>query len=305
MNQEFINNIDNYIMEHRYRLINSILVYENGEIVFERYYNKFNESSRNNIKSIWKSILSVCVGICLDKGYIKSLDEPIMNYLPEFSYNIHPYHKKILIRHLLTMTSGIYWNSGAHYHCPMFEQLIRSKNWCEHISDINMAHLPGSKYVYKEWDVALLSAIIGKATGMTSYEFCNKYLYQPLEIASGEWSKSRCGVCYNVMNGEIGSDLSARDIAKIGFLFYQKGFWNNERIISEKYIEMALTPSPQNAGYGFLWWLSDKGYGGRGFGGQELNVYTEQNIIAVIQATATPSSKSYGDICAGIIGYNL
>ncbi|MNI99850.1 hypothetical protein D3C73_1590400 [compost metagenome] len=62
-----------------------------------------------------------------------------------------------------------------------------------------------------------------------------------------------------------------------------------------------LTPSPQNKGYGFLWWLFENGYGGRGFGGQELNVYPQQKIVTIIQATPTPSNKRYHDLSAELI----
>jgi CubicO group peptidase (beta-lactamase class C family) len=301
MNIEFLNNLDDYITEHRYRLVNSVIVFQNSELVFERYYNKFNSESRNNIKSVWKSILSIVLGISIDKGYIKSVDEPIMKWLPEFAQNNHPYHKKITIKHLLTMSSGIHWNGGVHYHCPMFEQLIRSKDWLSHLSDIDMADLPGSRFVYKEWDIILLSAVIGKATGMTAYEMCNKFLYQPLEIKSGEWAKSICGINYNVIKGEEQSDLSAKDMAKIGLLFLNKGVWNKQQIVSESYIRQALTPSSVNIGYGYLWWLFGENYGCRGFGGQEINVYPKDNMVTVIQATPTPSSKSYGDISENII----
>jgi CubicO group peptidase (beta-lactamase class C family) len=309
---ELLNSIDDYIKQKRYRLVNSVLVYKDNELVFERYYNKFNQDSKNNIKSIWKSILSICAGICLDRGYIKSLDEPICNYLQEFNQNIHTYQKLITIRHLLTMTSGIYWNGGIHYHCPMLEQLFRSKNWLEHLADIAMADVPGTKHVYKEWDVILLSAIISKATGMNTYDFCKQYLYQPLGIKSGEWAVSPCGISYTIIAGkEENSDLSARDLAKIGLLFSNNGVWSGTRIVSEGYIKQALTPTKYiiqsltptklDKNYGFLWWLFDDGYACRGYGGQEINVLPKQNLVAVIQATPTSQSKSYGDIFTKII----
>jgi hypothetical protein len=69
--------LDEYIAAHRYRLINSVLVYQNGEVVLERYYNKFTPESRNNLKSVWKSIISLTMGICIDKGWVNSLDETI------------------------------------------------------------------------------------------------------------------------------------------------------------------------------------------------------------------------------------
>lgn len=311
MDEHLLNQLDDYIKAKRYRLINSVLIVKNGKIVFERYYNKFSKHSRNNIKSVWKSILSITAGICLDKGIIKSLDEPIGKYLPEFSCNIHPYHKLITIRHLLTMSSGIYWNGGIHYHCPMLTQMMRTGDWIAHIADIDMNSVPGSNFQYKEWDVMLLSAVIGKASGRSASEVTQEYLYQPLEISSGQWPQSPCGFSYTVMKGEEQSDLCARDLAKIGMVFLHDGMYNGKQIVSAEYIRQALSPANTFAidsassaqivdstshAYGWLWWLFADSYGCRGFGGQEINVIPDKQFISVIQATPTASSKSYGDI---------
>lgn len=306
-----LNQVDDYIRQKRYRLVNSVLVVKNGRIVFERYYNKFNENSRNNIKSIWKSILSIVTGICLDRGVIKSLDEPIGKYLREFAQNIHPYHKLITIRHLLTMSSGIYWNGGIHYHCPMIVQMMRTNDWISHIADIDMNSVPGMYFQYKEWDVMLLSAVIGRACGGTAFDIAKEYLYEPLDIASGRWPQSPCGFSYTVIKGEEESDLSARDLAKIGMLFLENGKCNGNQIVSSEYVKQAVNSSYTNASigsssgnnnaYGFLWWLFPDGYGCRGFGGQEVNVIPDKDFVSVIQATPTPSSKSYGVINDNIL----
>lgn len=301
MNLTFLNQLDAYIVEQRYRLVNAVVVYENDELVFERYYNKWGPNSPNQIKSVWKSILSLVLGICLDKGMIGSVDEPVYHYLPAFSEGIHPYHKRLTIRHLLTMSSGIYWNGGVHYHCPMLEQMFRSRNKVEHIAEVQMKALPGTLYAYKEWDVVLLSAVIGKACGTLSWQLCDKYLYQPLGIKSGQWTQTKCGVDYPSYGEDNTSDLTARDLAKIGLLLLHGGEWNGEQILSKEYINAAITPSDVNPDYGFLWWLSNKGYHGRGFGGQELNVYPDQKVVTVIQATVTPSNKRYPDICDNIL----
>lgn len=304
MNDKFLETLDEYIKQRKYRLVNSVLVYRADELIFERYYNTFNQESRNNIKSIWKSILSICVGICIDRGMIKGTDDFVMDYIDEFSQNIHPYHKLIRIHHLLTMSSGIYWNPGIHYHCPMFEQLKSSRNWIGHISDVAMASVPGTNYVYKEWDVILLSEVIKRAAGKSPYEICREFLYEPLGIKSGVWPQSPCGVCYTITDGEEDSDLSARDLAKIGQLFMNGGNYKGEKIVSGGYVKQALTPSCCNKGYGYLWWLFGNHYGCRGFGGQEINVYPQEELITVIQATPTPSGKEYGDITKRIFGEN-
>jgi CubicO group peptidase (beta-lactamase class C family) len=299
MNMEFLNDLDNYLKIKQYRLVNSVLVYENDELIFERYYNKGGENKTSPIMSVWKSLLSLTMGICMDKGLIQSVDEPIGHYLPQFNMNIHMFHKFITIRHLLTMSSGIYFNPGIHYHCPMLEQMRRSSDWISHIAEVQTTDYPGTKFVYKEWDVILLSALIGKACGGTAWDIAGDHLYKPLGIRANQWLMPKSGINYNIDKDEY-DELTARDMAKIGLLTLHGGKWNGQRIVSDEYIKSAVSPPSANGGYGFLWWLSGYGWHGRGFGGQELNVYPDKNIVAVVQATVTPSSKSYGDICENI-----
>lgn len=311
MDSSILDGLDHYIKQKRYTLVNSVLVIKNGSIVFEKYYNSYTENSRNPIKSLWKSILSILTGICLDRGIILSLDEPIGNYLHDFKGNNHPYHKLITIRHLLTMSSGIYWDGGVHYHCPMMDQMMRTNNWTSYLADIAMERVPGMNFHYKEWDIMLLSAVLGKAYGGTSYDIAQKYLYEPLSITSGIWPQSPCGLSYSVMKGEEETNLSSRDLAKIGLLFLDNGLYKGERIISADYVNQAVkrafhhtsigSTSSSEDSYGYLWWIYPDGYGGRGSGGQDLTIIPYCNYISVIQATPTTSAKSYGDIVQNVL----
>ncbi len=305
MNKDFANHLDEYIKIKRYPLVNSVLVFENDELVFERYYNKSDENKSHPLMSVWKSILSLTFGICLDKGLIRDIDTPIYRYLPQFAQNIHVFHRLITVRHLLTMSSGIHFNPGTHYSVPMMEQLRRSGDWISHIAEVRVTDMPGTRFVYKEFDVILLSALIGKVCGGTAWDIVNEDLYKPLGINAEKWLTTKCGINYNVdvLKNQY-DELTARDLAKFGLLMLHGGIWNGKRIVSEEYIKMAVSPSETSGGYGFLWWLSDKGYHGRGFGGQELNIYPAKKTVAVIQATATPRSKSYGDICDGLVWNN-
>jgi CubicO group peptidase (beta-lactamase class C family) len=135
--------------------------------------------------------------------------------------------------------------------------------------------------------VILLSALIGNP-----WEICKEYLYKPLGITSGKWTRSGCGVDYPSWGEDFTSDLSARDLLKIGRLMLEKG----KGIVSPDFIGASVRPSQASEKYGFLWWLEEDSFHGRGFGGQELNVCPENKTVSVIQATVTPSSKSYGDV---------
>ena len=300
MNNDFAASLGDYLKIKRYPLVNAVLVYENNEIVFENYFNDFNPKSRNRIKSVWKSILSATLGVCIEKNIIGGVDEPICSYLPQFNNGGHPFHKHITIRHLLTMSSGIYWNGGAHYSCPMFAQMTESDDWVSYIADINVTHYPGTFFQYKEWDVILLSALIERASGRPAYDICEKFIYSPLEINGERWTNIN-GIDYPSSGEDGTSDLTARDMIKFGTLYLNGGAWENNQIIPENYVRQSAAPAEANEGYGFLWWLSDNGFGARGFGGQELNVYPKLKTVAAVQAKITPRGKSYTDICEKLI----
>jgi len=300
MNTDMEEKIDAYIAGHRYRQINSVLLCRDDEILAGCYYNGFHADSQNPIMSVAKSILSICAGIALDRKDIPCLDEPVYKYLPEFGEGREPFHRMITIRHLLTMTSGIYWNGGVHYHCPMMKQLRDSGNWISHIADCAVVDIPGTKYNYKEWDVILLSKLLDRACG-DLYDYIDANLFKPLEIESTRWYQSPCGVYYSVGDGsETGNEtefkLTAVDMMKIGQLFLHGGRYGEKQILSEHYIRQALSPLKCNKNYGFLWWIWAAQYGCRGYGGQSITVIPDKHAVIVTQATPTDRGMGYSDV---------
>ena len=296
--------IDNYIKRKKYRQINSVLLWRNGEFVSNCYYNGFDENSRNVIKSVAKSITSAVAGIMIDKGLLKSVDEPVYKFIPQFNEGRDLHHRMITVRHLLTMTSGIYWQGGVHYHCPMLDQMFRSDDWIGHIADIVVVDIPGTKYLYKEWDILLLAEVLNYISG-DLYEFTNQNLYKPLGIESKGWFQSASGTYYTIGNNDKNeklSDLTAMELFKIGKLFLDNGVYEDKQILSKKYIDMAIAPSPAESGYGFMWWRGDEWYGCRGYGGQSITVVPKKKLIMVTQATPTARGMGYHDLIWDIIG---
>ena len=296
--------IDNYIKRKKYRQINSVLLWRNGEFVANCYYNGFDENSRNVIKSVAKSITSAVAGIMIDKGLLKSVDEPVYKFIPQFNEGRDLHHRMITVRHLLTMTSGIYWQGGVHYHCPMLDQMFRSDDWIGHIADIVVVDIPGTKYLYKEWDILLLAEVLNYISG-DLYEFTNQNLYKPLGIESKGWFQSASGTYYTIGNNDKNeklSDLTAMELFKIGKLFLDNGVYEDKQILSKKYIDMAIAPSPAESGYGFMWWRGDEWYGCRGYGGQSITVVPKKKLIMVTQATPTARGMGNHDLNWDIIG---
>ena len=280
--------------------LNSVIVWQDGQLQAECYFNGFTAESRHNIKSVVKSILSIGIGIAQDQGLL-NVDDKISKYLSEFNEGRDLKHTLIRIKHLLTMSSGIFWQGGVHYHCPMMDAMRRSRNWLDYIADCKVTESPGAVHNYKEFDVILLSAILSKVTG-DAFDYINEKLFKPLEIYNERWIKSPDGVYYSPAldkEEEAVSALTAREMLKIGQLFLQKGIWNGKQIISKEYIEAAISPSSQNSNYGYLWWLGEGWYGCRGYGGQAVTVFPEQNKIVVTQATATSRPLAYEDIWFG------
>ncbi len=296
--------IDNYIQRKRYRQINSVLLWQNGEFLAKCYYNGFDENSRNVIKSVAKSITSAVAGIMIDRDLLKSVDEPVYKFIPQFNEGRDLRHRMITVRHLLTMTSGIYWTGGVHYHCPMLDQMFRSENWIEHIADIAVTDIPGTRYIYKEWDIILLAEVLNHISG-DLYEFTNQNLYKPLGIESEGWFQSASGTYYTVGNNDKNeklSDLTAMEMFQIGKLFLENGIYKDKQIISKEYIDMATAPSPAQSGYGFMWWRDNQWYGCRGYGGQSITVVPKKKLIMVTQATPTARGMGYNDLIWDIIG---
>ena len=292
--------INELVKSSHHPQLNSVLVWQDGQIQAECYFNGFTAESRHNIKSVVKSILSIGIGIAQDEGLL-NVDDKISKYLMEFNEGRDLRHRMITIKHLLTMSSGIFWQGGVHYHCPMMDAMRRSRNWIDYIADCKVTESPGAVHNYKEFDVILLSAILSEVTG-DAFDYINEKLFNPLEIYNERWIKSPDGVYYSPAldkEEEAVSALTAREMLKIGQLFLQKGIWNGKQIISKEYIEAAVSPSPQNSNYGYLWWLGEGWYGCRGYGGQAVTVFPEQNKIVVTQATATSRPLAYEDIWFG------
>jgi CubicO group peptidase (beta-lactamase class C family) len=255
------------------------------------FHPHFQHSDLHTMQSVSKTVTSVTIGIAmLRKEFSAELDAPILKYFDHVA-NVDDRKRRITLRNLLTMTAGLEWNEDVAYNDPKNSaDVMESKHdWVRYVIDQPMAAEPGRQFVYSSGVTQLLSHIFKKVTGKNVDEYAAEYLFKPLGIRY-HWKHSPTGL----PDTEGGLYLSSPDLAKIGFLFLKNGMWYGQQIVSPEWVNASTTAAVsakdegQDWKYGFQWWLQPYGksperyaWAARGFGGQELRVAPELQLITV------------------------
>lgn len=220
---------------------NALLIYQKGVLVYKNYFDKPVE--KIEAMSATKSIVSVAMGILLDKKFIDSLDQPVYTVYPEWKQG----NKKLItIRHLLNHTSGLQNVTNAGVEVEVAPDIIQLA-LCAELDDT-----PGANFAYNNKSSNLLSGIIERTSGLKLDMFLSKHLFDELGITDFEWRTDDKGNPY----GMAGLIIYPEDFAKIGLLMLNHGKWNGKQLISENRIKEMLTPSEKNKNYGLQWWLT-------------------------------------------------
>ena len=273
------------------RRMHTVIAIQNGKVIFEEGDTK----KLINCHSARKSIMSILFGIAQDKGYLKlneTLDELGIN---ESKNPLTETEKSATIRDLLMCTSGIFLKAEAEH------------DWADDIRPKRGQYKPGDYFFYNNWDFNVLGIILEQKTGMSIGQFMEEYLAKPLEME--EFSTKN--VVYNSpwpVPNKTNSDypvfwiyMSARDFAKVGILISQDGIWNNQQVVSRKWLDESLHPyslldsykdlyNPYEA-FAYSWWLDNntKTIWADGYGGQFLCINKPKNLI-VVQRNFTGNS---------------
>ena len=293
--------------------IHSVLVARGGQLVFERYFKgldeipddifgrrvanvAFDADTLHNVKSVSKSVVSLTVGIALDRGLIRSVDEPIFSFFPELADLRTPEKDRLLLRHALTMTMGLKWveatpDTGDEDNDE--SRMHRAADPCRYVLDLPTTAPAGQEFFYNTGALTLVSAIVRKATGRPLDELARAALFEPLGIAGVQWSRVKGDT-----DAGGGLRLRPRDMAKIGQLVLSGGRWNGRQIVSREWIETSTAPKIKaiadgfNGRYGYLWWLARSRVDGRevewfaaqGRGGQYIRVVPDLDLVVVVTA---------------------
>lgn len=261
----------------------AFLIIKNDTIQYENYFKGYDKTSVVPSFSMAKSITSILIGCAIDDGLIKSVDEPITNYLPELKSNGF---EKVSIKHVLQMTSGIDYNEN--YYNPFSD--VASSYYGRHlrkqITKMTLKIEPGRKFEYKSGNTQILGLILEEVIKpKTITQYLQEKIWQPIGMEyDASWSidKKKNGsektfCCINAR---------ARDFAKIGRLYLKKGNWNGKQIVSENWVKESTKQDTINGSkwyYQYQWWLPTKkgDFMADGFLGQFIYVNPSKNIIIV------------------------
>ena len=263
-----------------------LVLVQNREIIVEKYWNGYNDSSLSNSFSVAKSITSLLIGAAIHEGKIASVNDPVGKYLPEFNEGEKA---KVKIVDLLTMSSGSNWNES--YANPLSEttELYYGTNVYKTATRVNIVKPPGTYHAYKSGDTQLLGLIVEKATGKSLSVYAAEKIWQPLGAEHAAlWSidkpngneKAYC--CFN---------SNARDFARLGQLMLDSGKINGRAVIDSAFFRKSVAPCkiidennmPCNY-YGYQWWIipgrQDIFYA-RGILGQYIICIPARNMVIV------------------------
>jgi CubicO group peptidase (beta-lactamase class C family) len=267
----------------------AFIIIRNDSILYEKYFNSHTRDAYCKSFSVSKNFISALVGIALDEKLIQSVDDPVVNYIPEFKSNI--YLSSVTIRHCLSGTTGFPANNGGTFPWHDNVKVYYSSNIPRLLSTLKYETKPGSFFQTEEYSSCLLGLVLEKATKMTVSQYLSQKLWKPLGMEySALW------VLDNENNGlEVAmSGLTARpiDFAKFGCLYLKNGTWNNKQIISNKWIHESTAPDTNSLSYwdgGYYtdtWWgtLKRDGtyeYSANGHFSQRIYIAPAKNSVIV------------------------
>jgi CubicO group peptidase (beta-lactamase class C family) len=263
----------------------AFIVIRNQEILYENYFNGYGRDSIVTSFSVAKSYIATLVGIALDKQLITNLDEPVTRYVPELLDRDQRF-KRITLRHLLTMSSGLRWDERGLPWSDDAETYYGTDLREVAMEDTEIVSPPGKVFVYNPYNTLLLGIVLERATGLPVSKFMEQWLWQPMgAVAEGTWSLDSEGRAFEKM--ESGLNARAIDMVKIGLLYLHGGALNGNRIVSRQWTtEATAFTDEQDAStrYQYQWWTySDPELGdwfaAQGNKGQIVAVFPSKDLV--------------------------
>lgn len=288
--------------------VHAVVIVRRGKLIFEQYFSGYDEpwsaqrgqydfdaTTKHDMRSVSKSVVSLLIGIAIDRKLIAGVDEPVVKFFPEFSALKTPGWDGVTLRNVLSMSSGMKWDENLAWTDPRNDEphLGYEADPIGYVLARPIVAPPDTVWTYNGGGTDLLGNIIERVSGKTFDAFAREALFQPLGITDWEWKTY-------AKNGKpspaAGLRLRPRDAAKIGQLVLDRGAWNSQQIVSAAWIAQSTAPRFQAIGYfgglffyGYQWWLGRTLSGERevpwiaavGRGGQRLIIAPDLDLVVM------------------------
>ena len=296
--------MDSAIQKGEFKNVTSVLIARHGRLVHEKYVDNAPNSVRNT-RSLTKTITGILIGIAIDKGYLAGVDASVLPFFTDKLpvQNPDARKEKITVEDLLTMSSCLECDDDNSFSRGNEERMYLIEDWVKFALDLPVRAFPswvpkpeaspyGRSFSYCTAGVVMLGGVLERSTKQKVEDFAATYLFQPLGIRNVEWQFTPMGLA---MTGG-GLSLKSRDLLKLGQLFLNRGRWNGDQIISERWVKISTAPHVQiddEKEYGYLWWLrgfksgekKHSAYYMTGNGGNKAVVFPGLDMVVVITTT--------------------
>jgi CubicO group peptidase (beta-lactamase class C family) len=285
-----------YYNAEKLQTIYSLLVIKNDHLVAEKYFNEGSVEQKDRLQSVTKSYTSALVGIALEKGYLSSVDQKMLEFFPEMNGKVtDPRKEQITIRQMLQMRAGY----PSEETDPFFWEGLLSGHYPPLIEEFPLTADPGTEFQYSNLTSNWLGIIVHRKTGTNLKSFAEEYLFQPIGVEAGEWGTDAEG--HN--NGCADLHFSARDAAKFGQLYLNDGIFEGKQVVPADWVHDSLQQYSKNInasggfpanwglsisdiGYGYQWWSAKAGDHhldfAWGHGGQFIVLVDKLDMVIVL-----------------------
>ena len=246
------------------------IVIQNDTILFEHYSGGWNQDSQSCIFSVTKTITSLLCGIALKDGYIKSLSDPVTDYITELK-DADPTFAELKIEHLLDMTAGLDFDENYSWNpFSKMAKLYMGNNSLKVLKSLKFINTPGENFSYDSATTAILGLVIERATGQSYAQYLSEKVWQPFgmerDALIGLDSKK-----YHVAKSFAGLTTNVKDLAKVGRLFLNNGCYNGKQIVDSTFVQRCLSThisgiaskSQGRYSYSWYWGVEDEKLGKR------------------------------------------
>ncbi|MDH6356946.1 serine hydrolase [Parabacteroides sp. PF5-9] len=274
--------------------LHSLMFLRHGKVIAEGWWHPYRSTTNHLMHSVSKTFTSTAIGFAVQEQLL-TVEDRVISFFPDKTpQNPSQYLQELRVKDLLTMSVG---------QTPPPTFYITDHDWVKSFLDTNIQIEPGTTFEYSSYATYMLSAIIHKVTGESTYDYLTPRLFEPLEIKNIQWETDTQGI----NSGGWGMRIKTADMAKLGQFYLQKGKWHNKQLLSADWIDEATAPHiyqrpdrtpDENSnddwaqGYGYqIWRCTHNAYRADGANGQFIIILPEQDAVIAITASLNDMQK--------------